>query len=151
MTKDELQSEILTNIPISAAMGVRVVQIEGDSIRLAAPLAPNTNHKSTAFGGSIHALGVLACWALVTNRLQGRSVGYIVIQDSHIEYLKPVTGDFEAHATWGSQGDAKRFLLALDRKGLARVRVKAEIHTGGFLCAVLVGTFVAEVARPESF
>ncbi|MGD8828046.1 MAG: YiiD C-terminal domain-containing protein, partial [Gammaproteobacteria bacterium] len=53
------------SIPLIAHMGVEVCPVGEDGIRLRAPLAPNSNHIGTAFGGSLHGLATLACWGLV--------------------------------------------------------------------------------------
>ncbi len=56
MTPSELQTYLHTHIPLSKAMEVEVVQATPDIIELRAPLAPNINHRGTAFGGSISTL-----------------------------------------------------------------------------------------------
>ena len=87
---------------------------------------------------------MLAGWALVGEAVADRDVGYLVIQESHIEYLKPVDGDFRARAAWPADARA-RFLNALARKGLARTEVTAEILVGEEVRARLGARFVAEV------
>ena len=68
---DELSLEryLHEQIPLSSAMQVSVESATSESVVLAAPLAPNTNHKLTAFGGSVSALGILAAWSLLHVRL----------------------------------------------------------------------------------
>jgi len=48
----ELESYLHAHIPLTRAMQVSVVSVEPDSVLLSAPLAPNTNHRDTVFGGS---------------------------------------------------------------------------------------------------
>ena len=50
-------------------MGIRVAAYDGTSLKLTAPLAPNINHKSTAFGGSLYSLAVLCGWGIVHLKL----------------------------------------------------------------------------------
>ena len=57
-----LEKRILTDIPLARHIGVRVVEFDGSSLALGAPLAANSNHKGTAFGGSLFSLAVLAGW-----------------------------------------------------------------------------------------
>jgi len=52
-------------IPLSQAMQVRVLRFDRNGLVLGAALAPNLNHKKTAFGGSLNSLATLACWGLV--------------------------------------------------------------------------------------
>lgn len=145
--KKALEDALRRDIPLADAIGVRVVAISGSESRLAAPLAPNINHMRTAFGGSLHSLAVLACWSLVSGRLVGRAVSYLVIQDSRIEYLKLVDADFEARAVWAEEGAGEAFLRMLDRKGRARARLRAEILCRGEVRARLTGSFVASLPR----
>ena len=57
-----LEHELLSQIPLTRAMQLRVVDYDGSTLRLAAPLAPNVNDKGCAFGGSLASLLTLACW-----------------------------------------------------------------------------------------
>lgn len=146
MNATELEARLLAAIPLARAMGVRVGQADPDAVMLTAPLEPlNINHERTAFGGSLHAVGVLAGWALVTLGLENAPVGYLVIQESQIEYLRPVQGDFAARAVWA--GAKARFFEGLRRKALARAAVRVEIVCGDQVCAVLTARFVAEVEK----
>ena len=62
---------------------------------LRAPLAPNANHKGTAFGGSLFCVAVLTGWAWATRYIAARGLNAdAVIQESTIRYLKPVHGEF---------------------------------------------------------
>src|SRR5262245_21829556 len=61
----EVERYLHQNIPLSAAMGVRVGSATPHRVELAAPLAPNINHQSTVFGGSASALAMLSAWTLV--------------------------------------------------------------------------------------
>src|SRR6476646_8042129 len=85
-----LQAVLDHDIPISAALGLKVAGFDAGTLRLAAPLAPNINHKDTAFAGSLNAVLTLAGWSLLW--LIARSAGMpakVVIQDSAIRYLRP--------------------------------------------------------------
>ena len=59
-----LQRYMYAQIPISRALGVKVIRSDGGGVLLAAPLTANLNHRQTFFGGSAAALATLAAWAL---------------------------------------------------------------------------------------
>ena len=55
-------------------MQVAVVSAAADAVTLSAPLAPNINHRSTAFGGSVSTLAILSAWSLVNLRLRAEGL-----------------------------------------------------------------------------
>ena len=59
-----LQEYLHGRIPISAAMGVRVLAASPESVVLSAPIEPNVNHRETVFGGSAAAVATLAAWTV---------------------------------------------------------------------------------------
>jgi thioesterase domain-containing protein len=122
-----LEQILHTEIPISKAMGIRVAYYDGASLKLDAPLAPNTNHKSTAFGGSLYSLAVLCGWGLLHLKLaDARMHKHIVIQDSNIRYLHPVEHDL--HAVCRLDDAAfKHFLLTLAKHDRARLSLDVVI------------------------
>lgn len=124
----ELQQLLRENIPISEKMGVRVAGLSPQSLCLSAPLQPNINHKSTAFGGSLFNLLVLAGWGLIAARLSESATGAeIVIQESHIRYLKPVQNDFVACAEIHDETVFQRFEKQLLRRNKARIEMNARV------------------------
>lgn len=148
----DLQGRLDHEIPISKAMGVEVVEAGRDRVVLLAPLGPNMNHKSTAFGGSVNAVAVLSCWALLSQTLQGTDldVDYVVVQDSKIDYVRPISADFEAVSSWESEDSRERFFSFLERKGLARVTLISEVRSEGQVCARFEGRFVAQINEPNA-
>jgi thioesterase domain-containing protein len=85
------------HIPLSRALGLKVTGYDGKAVRLWAPLAPNLNHRQTAFGGSLSALGILAGWTLLHIKLgAGGDPPQLVIQRSETDYSVPVDSDFTA-------------------------------------------------------
>ncbi len=132
------------HIPLSGAMGVRVVSATPHSVRLSAPLAPNINHRATVFGGSASALAILAAWTLLYLRLETEGISArLVIQRNDMAYEKPMAGDFAAVA--GYPGDAVwgKFIKLLQRKGRARIEVVSLLECQGERAGVLRGEFVA--------
>ncbi|MEO5586163.1 MAG: thioesterase domain-containing protein [Novosphingobium sp.] len=131
-------------IPLSAAMQVAVLVASGDAVELRAPLAPNINHKSTAFGGSIATLGILAAWSLLHVRLlEAGLAGEVVIQSSHVDYDKPVTGSFTARSSLADDSRWAGFTKMLARKKMARIEVGSVVTSGGITVARFQGKFVA--------
>lgn len=144
MNADSLQSYLHRRIPLSAAMGAIVAEADPATVRLVAPLEANLNHRSTAFGGSVATLAILAGWAMVHLRLRSEGItAYTVIQRSRVEYLEAIEGAFEARATAPSESRWLRFRAMLDRWGRGRVRIRVEVRWGGTLAAVLDGDYVS--------
>ncbi|HTN94324.1 MAG TPA: thioesterase domain-containing protein [Gallionella sp.] len=137
-----LEQILHSEIPISRAMGIRVTYYDGTSLKLDAPLAPNTNHKSTAFGGSLYSLAVLSGWGLLHLKLaDARIHKHIVIQESGIRYLHPVEHDLHAEC---HVDDAafNRFLLTLKRHGRARISLAAVITRDHLTAVEFSGRYV---------
>lgn len=144
-TRRELEDYLHAHIPITAAMQVRVVAWEGDSVTLAAPLAPNINHRETVFGGSASTLCILSAWALIHGRmrqLEG-TAPRIVIQRNTMEYLKPIQGEFEATCRLPDDAAWPRFLRSYERKGLARLILQSQLTSAGEKVGKFEGAFVA--------
>lgn len=147
MANSEFENLLYREIPLSRHLAVRALEVSAKRVRLAAPLAPNRNYKSTVFGGSIYSVAVLSCWSLVSQLLkeEGLPVDYVVIQDGAVEYSAPVGGDFTAEAAWPNEDEIARFLGALKRRGLARVSLGSVVRVGGTECAKFTGRFVAQL------
>lgn len=136
------------HIPISSAMGVAVVRAETDGVALEAPLEPNVNHRSTAFGGSCAAVAILAAWTLVHLRVRAAGFeGRVVIQRGATDYLLPIHGPFVATCTSPDASVWDRFHRALNRRGQARIELDAVVTSEGATVATFNGTYVA-IARP---
>lgn len=126
----ELTHQFHQKIPISQALGLRIVEVSADHARLVAPLAPNINHVQTAFGGSLYATAALSCYALfqALSHAAGGFSDELVIQQGHIDYLVPVKGDFEVVARSRTPDLVQRFTESLRRHGKARLELEAEIR-----------------------
>ncbi|MEO0374023.1 MAG: YiiD C-terminal domain-containing protein [Cyanobacteria bacterium P01_A01_bin.17] len=111
---------------------------------LSAPLPPNINHRSTAFGGSLSAVAILAAWTYVYCQLQNLSLPCrIVIQGNSIEYLQPVETDFQAHCMAPSQLLWDRFIKTITRRGKGRISLNVEICSDALLAGTFQGQYVA--------
>lgn len=144
VTLDAVQRYLHEHIPISSAMGVRVVACDEAGVRLTAPLEPNINHRATVFGGSASAVAILAAWTYLHATLRGADLATrLVIQRNTIDYLAPITGDFEAFCPALPAGEIERFVRTVRRHGKARITVAAELTCGGLRTASFSGDYVA--------
>jgi thioesterase domain-containing protein len=140
----ELEDYLHSHIPLSRAMRVSVVSVDHHRVVLAAPLAPNINHRETVFGGSASAVAILSAWSLVYLGLQQAGLSArVVIQRNTMEYTRPITGTFNATAQLANPADWERFLAMLQRKGIARVTVNSVLEQDGQPVGSFTGEFVA--------
>ena len=131
-------------------MQVRVLEATPDATVLAAPLAPNINHRETVFGGSVAALATLAAWTLLHARLAAAGLpSRLVIQRNTMDYDAPIPTDFTARATLKDPVHWSRFITMLERKGRARLTVAATLHCGGETVGRFEGDFVAVSRRAQ--
>jgi thioesterase domain-containing protein len=144
MTLDEITAYLHEHIPITRSLGVRVEHYDGQSVRLAAPLAPNLNHRATAFGGSLSSIAILSGWVLLHLQLRDHGVSNrLVIQRSAIDFDAPVEGDFTATSTLPPPTTWNRFLSTLARHRRARVTVASTIACASGVGGRHEGTYVA--------
>jgi thioesterase domain-containing protein len=144
MTLDEITAYVHAHIPITAALGARVVHVDARSVQLRAPLAPNLNHRGTAFGGSLSALAILAGWVLVHLQLRDRGISArLVIQRSVLDFDAPLDGDFTATGMLPAAPAWDRFLATLARHRSARVTVVSTLASASGEGGRHEGTYVA--------
>lgn len=139
-----LRDKLATEIPVTQHLGLEVVSYDDTGLKLAAPLSKNVNHEGTAFAGSVNAVATLAGWGWVwlTLRELGHS-GHIVLQDSAVDYLKPIKTDFIARCVPSSETEISRLVAGVTRHGRGRVALTVEIRTGEVLAARFRGRYVA--------
>lgn len=94
---DALRRMLRDRMPVAGRLGVEPLRYREGRLTVRAPLALNLNDKGTAFAGSLAMLATLTGWGAVwlLLREQGQS-GEIVLQDSAVKYLRPITADFDA-------------------------------------------------------
>ena len=144
MTPRELESYLHAHIPLAAAMQVSVAAVDADGVTLAAPLAPNINHRDTVFGGSASAVAILAAWSLLHTRMRAEGIAArLVIQSNTMDYLLPIPGDFTARSALAEPDQWPRFVRMFARMGRARLRVTAQLESDGQVAGRLTGEFVA--------
>jgi len=144
MDAHALQTYLHRHIPVSQAMGITVLSASLETIVLRAALEPNLNHRSTAFGGSVASLAVLAGWSLLRLGLDSfKPTPQIVIQRSTMNYTLPIEADFDAVCRRPDDAAWQRFLRAFERRGRGRLEVDVDVRVEGRSAAHLHAGFVA--------
>ncbi|MBS0584585.1 MAG: YiiD C-terminal domain-containing protein [Proteobacteria bacterium] len=119
---------LLAAIPLTRTMQIALRDYDGESLTLAAPLAPNVNDKGCAFGGSLAGLTTLAGWGVVALKLKALDLDCeVYVQDSTIRYLAPVWGELVATAALAEGESWQAFLDALAARGRGRLRLACRV------------------------
>ncbi|POA20659.1 thioesterase [Pseudomonas sp. FW300-N1A1] len=128
-----LESILHSDIPLTRAMGLKVLDWQSHQLRLQLPLEANVNHKSTMFGGSLYCGAVLVGWGWLHLRLREAGIedGHIVIQEGKINYPLPVTSDATAICQAPSAAVWKKFVTTYERYGRARLTLHTRIVNVG--------------------
>lgn len=130
MNLSELTSYIHKHIPLTVHLGAVVQSYDGNKIEIKAPLKPNLNHRNTAFGGSVSALGILSGWALLFIKLKESGLlTRLVIQHSSFDFIEPIDADFKAICAMPEEIEWERFIKTLKRHGKARITVNSKINS----------------------
>jgi thioesterase domain-containing protein len=145
---DYLQERIDREIMLAKPMGIIVESANDSSLVLRAPLAPNANHKGTAFGGSLYSLAVLTGWAWLTRFLATRTLdAEAVIQESSMRFMAPVHGEMRACIEIPADAEIEKFQKMLVRADRGRIRLQVKMHEGSRLATVFDGLFAAAMRR----
>jgi thioesterase domain-containing protein len=144
----EMQARIDKEIRLAKHIGVVVEAVSDAGVTLRAPLSPNSNHKGTAFGGSLYSVAVLSGWAWLTRYLVLSGLkADAVIQESNMKFVKPVHGEFKASLAAPPDDEIERFLRMLKRAGRGRITLSSTMHDGEALVAQFEGVFAAALRR----
>lgn len=147
MDLETLTQTLHHEIPLSQTLGIALLDYHGHTLRVSAPLAPNINHKQTAFGGSLYAVAVLAGWSLVNLRLAAFAENLpgrceVVIYHSDMRYLNGVNDDFIARVEQSDGLRADRFIQRLMRHGKVSCTETIEVEQGGEVKGRLAAKYV---------
>jgi thioesterase domain-containing protein len=146
MQPQALQDYFHDHIPLSKAMAVKVEAATPQIVRLVAPLAPNTNHHGTVFGGSASAVAVLSAWGLLHVAMAEANINAeLVVQKSSMSYELPITGEFSAEATPPVPEKWQRFLATLLKYKRARISINSILKCAGQQVGKFEGDFVASI------
>ncbi|MCS5563195.1 MAG: thioesterase domain-containing protein [Oleiphilaceae bacterium] len=146
------QDRINEEIPLSQALGIRLLSWDGHALLLSAPLAQNRNHQGTGFGGSVYSAAVTAAWGLAELALSDLGLrGAVVVQSGNIDYVAPVDQDFYVICRLPGGEIPAKFRKSLARHGKGRLDLTAEVFCGeptpeplGRPVAVFQGRFVVK-------
>ena len=132
----KLKNYIRNNIPLTDFMDFNIDELTDYSIKLSAPIKPNGNHYSTAFGGSIATLGILSGWALLHSKMvEEKLPGILVIQESKTKYITPARNDFNASCTDLTDAKWSDFKEELLQKGKAKLILHSVLKSDNKLIA----------------
>lgn len=147
MSTRGLEAFLHEKIPLTKAMGLHVAESNAQRLVLEAPLDKNVNHLGTAFGGSLHALPTLACYAGLWTLLREAGIdGHVVVKRSQASYCSPVTGTLRAVCARPPAALVKEFIADLRRHKKARMELTAIVEGADGQPAVeFSGSFVAVV------
>lgn len=153
MTLEELERLIVEKMPITQHLEFSLAADEEGRVRASAPLQPNTNHMGSAFGGSLSMLATVTGWAMMHQVVEEavedmkRRVE-VMIQESDIEYLRPVYENISVICERPDEDALERFQQMLDRWGRARLDLKCKIDAAGERAVTFIGRYVA-LAKSE--
>lgn len=147
MSAKGLEAFLHEKIPLTKAMGLHVAESNAQRLVLEAPLDRNVNHLGTAFGGSLHTLPTLACYAGLWTLLREAGIdGHVVVKHSEAFYRQPVTGTLRAICLRPPATEAGQFIRELQRHKKARMELTATVEGANGKPAVeYSGSFVAVV------
>ena len=123
-------------------MGVRVVSSDDRGVAIEAPVALNSNHLRTAFGGSINAVATLAAYGLLWLELDSPGV-HVVVAESSIRFLRPVRVMIRAICERPEFEAWQAFKREFESTGKARIKLRAKVVEADQTAAEFEGTFVA--------
>lgn len=129
-------------IPLTRAMGVRVIASDEGGFVVEAPVSLNSNHLQTAFGGSINAVATLAGYGLLWLEIRDQPAD-VVIRESAIRFHHPIRKVIRATCARPHAEILGTFHEAFRSKGKARIILKVRVEENERLAAELEGTFVA--------
>jgi len=138
-----LQTILHSEIPLTKAIGLEVLECNESDLTLYAPLENNINHKSTAFGGSLYSVCVLTGWSLIYLLLHRHELsGHIVIQESNTRFIKPVTTGIRSKCAFTSDEQCEKFIRTFKRKGMARIRLESRVICNDETSVIFHGNYV---------
>jgi thioesterase domain-containing protein len=132
-------------IPITRAMGLRIVGQEENGFTVEAPVALNSNHLRTAFGGSINAVATLAAYGFLWLELND-AAAHVVVAESWIRFRRPVREKIRATCLRPPAGDFEMFAVHFREKRKARITLRVNVAEAGEMAAEFEGIFVARTA-----
>jgi thioesterase domain-containing protein len=123
-------------------MGLRVVANDETGFVVETPVALNSNHLRTGFGGSINAVATLAAYGFLWVELND-AAAHVVVAESSIRFLRPVRETIRAVCLRPGADELATFRneFASQRKG--RITLRVHVVEAGERAAEFQGSFVA--------
>ena len=143
MTEIDAEQYFHQQIPITRAMGLRVVAHDENGLVVEAPLALISNHLGTGFGGSINSVATLAAYGLLWLELKEPTL-HVVVAESSIRFLRPVRETIRAICPRPDREVWKAFRVRLAEKGKAHLVLRVNVAEEGQAAAAFEGTFVVQ-------
>src|SRR6476661_9609887 len=125
-------------IPITRAMGLRVVANDENGFTVEAPVALNSNHLRTAFGGSINAVATLAGYGFLWMELN-EAAAHVVVAESSIRFLRPVRETIRATCLRPPAEELDGFRQRFAEKGKAPIILRVNVTEAGESAAEFEG------------
>ena len=145
MTEIDAEQYFHQQIPITRAMGLRVVAHDENEFVVEAPVTLNSNHLGTGFGGSINAVATLAAYGLLWLALRDHAA-HVVVAESSIRFLRPVHETIRAICRRPDPEEWTAFQIRFAEKGKARITLRVNVVEEGQTAAEFEGCFVARTA-----
>lgn len=145
---DQLQAAekfLHEQIPITRAMGLRVIAHDENGFIVEAPVALNSNHLRTAFGGSINAVATLAAYGLLWLEVND-AAAHVVVAESSIRFLRPVRETIRAICLQPALDELTAFHSQVAGKRKARITLRVKVVEAGETAAEFEGIFVVRTA-----
>jgi thioesterase domain-containing protein len=136
-------------IPITRAMGLRVVANDETGFTIEAPVALNSNHLRTAFGGSINAVATLAAYGFLWMELND-AAAHVVVAESSIRFLRPVRETIRAICARPEANILSAFRTRFAEKGKARITLRVNVTESGETAAEFEGQFFARSEQSQA-
>lgn len=125
-------------IPLTVHMGVGVLTLDPFTVEV--PVALNSNHLGTAFGGSINAIATLAAYGFLWSQLHENAAVHIVIAESSIRFLRPARKIIRAICH--KPAELEQFKRALSSGHRGRISLGVTVEENATVTAQFQGTFV---------
>jgi thioesterase domain-containing protein len=132
-------------IPITRAMGLGVVANDENGFVVEAPVALNSNHLRTGFGGSINSVATLAAYGFLWIELND-AAAHVVVAESSIRFLRPVREKIRAVCLRPAETELAKFRTEFREKGKARIALRVNVIENAEKAAEFEGLFVARTA-----
>ena len=126
-------------------MGLRVVANDKNGFVVEAPVALNSNHLRTAFGGSINAVATLAAYGFLWVELNDAAV-HVVVAQSSIRFLRPVRETIRAVCLRPNAAELDTFRARFREKAKAGITLRVLVTEADETAAEFEGRFVVRTA-----